>query len=59
MEIKTASAKPLWLSHMLDEYDIKRSSFSKYGTEFKNLYKSGINQITYINPYDLIAERGV
>ena len=59
MEIKTASAKSLWLSHMLDEYDIRRSSFSKYGTEFKNLYKSGINQITYINPYDLIAERGV
>jgi hypothetical protein len=34
MEIKTALAKPLWLTHMLSELDIKRSSFSKYGTEF-------------------------
>ncbi len=35
MEIKTATAKPLWLSRMLTELDIKRESFSKYGTEFK------------------------
>lgn len=36
MEIKTSLAKPLWLTHMLAELDIKRKSFSKYGTEFKN-----------------------
>ncbi len=36
MEIKTALAKPLWLTHMLTGLDIKRRSFSKYGTEFKN-----------------------
>ena len=36
MEIKTSLAKPLWLTHMLAEFDIKRRSFSKYGTEFKN-----------------------
>ncbi len=35
MEIKTSRAKPLWLSNMLTELNIKRSSFSKYGTEFK------------------------
>lgn len=35
MEIKTSLAKPLWLVRMLTEYDIKRTSFSKYGTEFK------------------------
>lgn len=35
MEIKTSLAKPLWLTHMLSELDIKRRSFSKYGTEFK------------------------
>lgn len=35
MEIKTSFAKPLWLAHMLAEFDIKRISFSKYGTEFK------------------------
>jgi len=36
MEIKTALAKPLWLTHMLNNLDIKRTSFSKYGTEYKN-----------------------
>ena len=36
MEVKTSLAKPLWLTHMLAELDIKRNSFSKYGTEFKN-----------------------
>ena len=35
MEIKTSRAKPLWLTHMLTELNIRRSSFSKYGTEFK------------------------
>ena len=39
MEIKTAKAKPLWLTHMLSELDIKRVKFSKYGTEFKNMIK--------------------
>ena len=37
MEIKTSLAKPLWLTNMLTEFDIKRTSFSKYGTEFKNM----------------------
>lgn len=36
MEVKTGLAKPLWLTHMLTELNIKRTSFSKYGTEFKN-----------------------
>ena len=36
MEIKTSLAKPLWLTHILSELDIKRTHFSKYGTEFKN-----------------------
>lgn len=35
MEIKTALSKPLWLCRMLDELEIKRTSFSKYGTEYK------------------------
>lgn len=34
MEIKTSLAKPLWLVNMLSEFDIKRCSFSKYGTEY-------------------------
>ena len=36
MEIKTSLAKPLWLTHMLAELDIKRNRFSKYGTEYIN-----------------------
>ncbi|MBR2404386.1 MAG: polyphosphate polymerase domain-containing protein [Clostridia bacterium] len=39
MEIKTSLAKPLWLAHMLDEFNIKRRSFSKYGIEYKNMIK--------------------
>lgn len=34
MEVKTSKAMPLWLTDMLAKYDIKRRSFSKYGTEF-------------------------
>ncbi len=37
MEIKTSLAKPLWLANMLSELGIRRQSFSKYGTEFKNM----------------------
>ncbi|MBR3934832.1 MAG: hypothetical protein IKJ68_13120 [Clostridia bacterium] len=37
MEVKTSLAKPLWLTHMLSDYDIKRKRFSKYGTEFKSM----------------------
>lgn len=37
MEIKTSLAKPLWLTYMLSDLDIKRNRFSKYGTEFKNM----------------------
>jgi len=40
MEIKTSFAKPLWLIHMLDELNIKRRSFSKYGTEFRHRVKA-------------------
>ncbi len=39
MEIKTSLAKPLWLTRVLSELDIKRVTFSKYGTEFKNSVK--------------------
>lgn len=35
MEIKTSLAKPLWLTKALTELNIKRNSFSKYGTEYK------------------------
>lgn len=35
MEIKSGPAKPLWLCRLLSELEIKRVSFSKYGTEYK------------------------
>ena len=38
MEIKTSLAKPLWLTGMLTELDIKRQHFSKYGTEYKTTF---------------------
>ncbi|MCR5482435.1 MAG: polyphosphate polymerase domain-containing protein, partial [Clostridia bacterium] len=39
MEIKTAKAMPVWLTEMLAEEEIRRVSFSKYGTEYKNYLK--------------------
>lgn len=42
MEIKTATAIPLWLCEMLDRYRIRRISFSKYGKIYeKNWQKLG------------------
>lgn len=43
MEIKTSLAKPLWLTNMLSELEIRRNRFSKYGTEFKKM----INDFEY------------
>ena len=37
MEIKTARAMPLWLTDMLSKLCIRRVSFSKYGTEYKQM----------------------
>lgn len=50
MEIKTSLAKPLWLTHMLDEFGLQRKSFSKYGTEYKimvNHQDDGSGEIDY------------
>lgn len=33
-EIKTATAFPLWLTEILNRYEIRNTSFSKYGTEY-------------------------
>lgn len=40
MEIKCAGAMPLWLTRVLSENGIHKTSFSKYGTEYKQ-YISG------------------
>lgn len=35
MEVKISGAAPLWFTHLLSEYEIYGTSFSKYGTEYK------------------------
>lgn len=35
MEVKTDGAMPVWLSHALDQCEILPSSFSKYGTAYR------------------------
>ena len=37
MEIKTSTAMPLWLTSVLADLHIGRTSFSKYGTEYKKM----------------------
>jgi len=46
MEIKTASAAPLWLTNLLAREDIYKISFSKYGYEYKN-YISNDKEVSY------------
>jgi len=36
MEIKTAQSIPVWLTRLLSEYSVYSSSYSKYGSEYKN-----------------------
>lgn len=40
MEIKSAQSIPVWLCRILSEYKIFPTSFSKYGTEYKQLLQS-------------------
>jgi SPX domain protein involved in polyphosphate accumulation len=37
MEIKAEKCIPIWLVRVLSEYKVYRSSFSKYGTEYKSM----------------------
>ena len=41
MEIKTAGAMPLWLSHILDSERIFPSSFSKYANSYRDYINKG------------------
>lgn len=43
MEVKTSKAKPLWLCKVMTELKLNRVSFSKYGTEFKNMLKEKVS----------------
>lgn len=37
MEIKSCYNMPMWLANLLDENDIRKMSFSKYGTEYTRI----------------------
>lgn len=43
MEIKDRWSMPVWLAHILSESGIVKRSFSKYGTEYKNYVREGMN----------------
>ena len=47
MEIKTSRAMPLWLCKMLSDLNIRKTSFSKYGTEYHNMLRSAQNNTYY------------
>ena len=49
LEIKTDGAMPLWLSRALDECVIRPASFSKYGTAYRDLCRTGAADITNYN----------
>lgn len=44
LEVKTASAIPLWLTKILSEFHIFKTSFSKYGNAYKEICKEHISQ---------------
>ncbi|MCQ2417350.1 MAG: polyphosphate polymerase domain-containing protein [Oscillospiraceae bacterium] len=46
MEIKVPGALPLWMGKALSELEIRKISFSKYGTAYKNYVRSLIAQKT-------------
>ncbi len=43
MEIKSFNCMPMWLSDILNENNILPNSFSKYGTEYRNMKSIEIN----------------
>ncbi|ANY65760.1 molecular chaperone [Paenibacillus sp. BIHB 4019] len=40
MEVKAEKTIPMWLSRMLSEHQMYRTSFSKYGNEYKKMLKN-------------------
>jgi hypothetical protein len=51
MEIKTAGAMPTWLTKALSENEIYKTSFSKYGTEYKKYISDGYEPIKEVKLY--------
>lgn len=57
MEVKAEKSIPIWLSKMLSEFKLYKTSFSKYGTEYKTMIATNIIETDsgklptqYINP---------
>ena len=44
MEIKLSEAFPMWLTDILSELKVYKTSFSKYGTEYKGYLHNTLNQ---------------
>lgn len=44
MEVKTAGALPLWMTHLLTAQNLQKTSFSKYGTAYQNMQSQGGHQ---------------
>lgn len=47
MEIKTGTSIPLWMTSLLTENHIYKTSFSKYGTVYKDIYEKQMGGICY------------
>lgn len=47
MEIKTGMSIPLWMTALLTENHIYKTSFSKYGTVYKDIYEKQMGGIGY------------
>lgn len=49
MEIKCSGGIPLWMSHVLAEEHIYKTSFSKYGTAYQNMIFPGLKEaVAYV-----------
>jgi len=44
MEVKAEKTIPIWLSKLLSEYKLFKTSFSKYGTEYKTLIRESLEK---------------
>ncbi len=45
MEVKYSERMPLWFIAILRKYNLEKTSFSKYGTEYTNYIKNGYKEI--------------
>lgn len=48
MEVKYEERMPLWFIKILRKYDLNKTSFSKYGTEYTNYLKSAYKEVKKI-----------